>query len=32
MKEFQEPQVEIVSFTVEDIVTTSTMSYIGDCL
>lgn len=34
MKKFQEPQVEVMKFEVEDIVTTSdpTPAMIGDCL
>lgn len=34
MKKFLEPEVEVVSFAVADIVTTSDdgMSFIGDCL
>ena len=39
MKNFMEPQIEVVTFAVEDIVTTSNevpetteMTFIGDCL
>lgn len=32
MKKFQEPQVEVMKFEVEDIVTTSDPAMIGDCL
>lgn len=32
MKKYQEPQVEVVSFDVEDVVTTSEITLIGDCL
>lgn len=33
MKKFQEPEIEVVSFAVEDVVTTSNeQNYIGDCL
>ncbi len=38
MKQFQEPQIEVISLNIEDVVTTSTestepeMTFIGDCL
>ena len=32
MKLFETPELEIVKITVEDVITTSGMNYIGDCL